>query len=126
MPLLIPENPDACAQRLPRKVGEAKWGGLPRLPSLAAFSCLGEVGKANNDSLSQPLVIPQRHVIPCRTGTTCCYSGLFSCCFSPVLDGECSLRTKRLGQKGHSPVHLRVTQDCQGPRGLTMEKYVES
>lgn len=84
VPLLTPENPSACAQRLPGREGEAKL--LPAIPaspgSLAWLRMQSprESRKAN-DSLSQQLVTSPRHMIPCRTGATCCHSGPVQCCF---------------------------------------------
>lgn len=56
-------------------MGEAKQDGSAAAPHSQAPQpgCIhlpGGGGKAN-DSLSQPLVTPPRHVIPCRTGATC-------------------------------------------------------
>lgn len=85
MPPPTPENPEACAHSLPGRLGEAKL--LPASPGSPAWlhgQSPGE-GRRANDSLSRQLVTSPRHMILCRTGATCCCSGLVRCCFSPTL-----------------------------------------
>lgn len=111
--------PRGCPAGWVRPSGMGVPGCCPPVPGSPSWLCVrlpGEGSKAN-DSLSRPLVTSARHMIPCRTGATCCHSGPVQCCFCPALNRRCHPRK-------WSPPSSRcglVAAPAPGPRDLTKE-----